>query len=1672
MPHAALDNRIEEVDLAGSFLPEIVAAHWQGVLQLPNLVTLRLDRSSIRNLNFPPGAQVPRTNELHLAHNALTSLPVLATVFRNLTLLDLSHNPDLASALQGATNPLHGLEQLQSLSLRNTGLTAIPAGFFSSLRALLSLDVAENGLLVVGPTVFPYGDLAQLAFLSAEDNSPSAAIHVAGLAALALARWPHTSCAAGFYQAASQLCVKCPKGSFKPAGPEDQRFCSICVYGQTDDDADAATPCIVCPVGSFTGIGATGPCDDHKCPAGYTDSDLNPATHCLACSEVHQDQGVYAPAGHSGRCTVCPPGTADHDQSAATPCVDCPPGTHTSDGVLGDCALHACAPGTVDDDSNASTPCVACGPGHAVPAGSAGPCTQYVCPAGRHDADSDPTNDCEPCAAGTFKPAGTGPCVACAPGTTDHDNNPATPCLPCNPGSFVPSNAVGRCDEFQCAPGTTDDDVNASTPCMSCTALHGQVGMYASRGNQGLCTLCAAGFADDDRSAATPCVACAPGTFTPQAAQGACALHACAPGTVDDDSNASTPCVACGPGHAVPAGSAGSCTQYVCPAGRHDADSDPTNDCERCSPGTYKPAGTGPCVACAPGTTDYDSDAATPCQACEPGVFVPQEATGLCSAFACAPGTTDNDDDPATPCMDCASLHPGNGTYAPRGNTGACQLCPAGTSDVDLQPATPCESCPAGAHTPGGTRGACELHVCEAGTIDHDGSASTPCQPCPVGTFVPRGQTGLCQQFLCPAGKQDVDFNPATECQLPFILLNGESVACGPRTVPEPGATPRKCVFPYADQVADCKITTSDRGDRVEVKCQTSRVRRRAAPDGLRVVLPAATHLDLSGLHSDVLLQDLLVSTSNTTAPNLVYLSLANNSLQQHHWQQIQQLLQAWAVDSRLILDIIDNPGMPLPWEISLSVQQLQFSADMVPEAAWASDEPVFNASVWTSGQLAAAPPCVSIKWAADTSGGALAVCNASDCTVCPAGTYLSLGQGRGPACLDCPAGAFYQDSPGVLGSRAHCACQQCPRGTYTERAGSTSVGVCRRCPEGTDPLQPAGLRACPCLPGYYRPSDRFGPCVPCGAGVVCSGDTRVLQPGFFWTFVSDAAKTAYRTFVGNMRQETVAAQQQAYNGSQPVPNECPVSSACLGGVDGLCATGYEGIMCATCASGYFDWMQSCYECPRRGLAIMWAVFFAVILSCALIFVMWQNYRVAAGHEEAEEAEEAEEEEERPASRTQRLLDRLNCRMGPIMVVVSYLQVVSSIVVSLTSIQWPRAYRDVLGALQFMTVGLLGVAMPSCLNPDWRLDAYTNFLLGILLPPALLVLLGFVYGIMALRARGRGISNMRAVQTGMLRNVYFVVFLLYPFACSAISKFLERCTPVCTDMDDQVDQCTTYMPSDLSVACNGARYSTYRRIAIAFAVLYAAGVPVAIGVALISAHRHGYIAQEPEAAPKQQASIPPWALALRLFSENYQAQLYWWEVLELLRKLLLTSIIIHIGEGSNLQLAVAAFTSIMAAYLHAKKRPLRNEVDSKLQEVNLLSIVCILVLAILLLRDDTRDDSAVDTEADDTAISVLLICISVAMVVALVVLGVQHCRRRKVEPAKQDVVDDDPPGQQELLPQVDLELQHMDDLQAYQRTHQASGDLSVPDTWWWNDNVDENRQVNNTGYGQLAALQE
>jgi len=147
-----------------------------------------------------------------------------------------------------------------------------------------------------------------------------------------------------------------------------------------------------------------------------------------------------------------------------------------------------------------------------------------------------------------------------------------------------------------------------------------------------------------------------------------------------------------------------------------------------------------------------------------------------------------------------------------------------------------------------------------------------------------------------------------------------------------------------------------------------------------------------------------------------------------------------------------------------------------------------------------------------------------------------------------------------------------------------------------------------------------------------------------------------------------------------------------------------------------------------------------------------------------------------------------------------------------------------------------------------------------------------------------------------------------------------------------------YLASDQSIVC----YTTEHEIAQLYATfmigVYPIGIPALYFLSLWG-NRGQLVKSDRHRNPKLRKLSFLW--------DNYEPNLWWFEVFECFRRLMLTGVLVFVGQGTSSQIVFAILVSFstLIAYVHWK--PFENDSDDNLAIVTQISIFFTLLSALL-----------------------------------------------------------------------------------------------------------------------------
>ena len=192
--------------------------------------------------------------------------------------------------------------------------------------------------------------------------------------------------------------------------------------------------------------------------------------------------------------------------------------------------------------------------------------------------------------------------------------------------------------------------------------------------------------------------------------------------------------------------------------------------------------------------------------------------------------------------------------------------------------------------------------------------------------------------------------------------------------------------------------------------------------------------------------------------------------------------------------------------------------------------------------------------------------------------------------------------------------------------------------------------------------------------------------------------------------------------------------------------------------------------------------------------------------------------------------------------------------------------------------------------------------------------------------------------------------------------------------------CTHYLKMDYSLKCFDKAYNKYVTAAYVGAC-YPVLFPLFIVVVLYCLYYRPHIKNRGRnPRPRQYEMVE----GMRFIYENYSERCWYWEIVETVRKLILTSGLSLIGAEGRTYIGMAAMASGFYAVAHAQARPIPDKFEHLLQLASLVATFFNLSVGVLLRIPSEMVNYSIEKDKDSVGVTVLLVTANV-MVTGLVV---------------------------------------------------------------------------------------
>ena len=462
-----------------------------------------------------------------------------------------------------------------------------------------------------------------------------------------------------------------------------------------------------------------------------------------------------------------------------------------------------------------------------------------------------------------------------------------------------------------------------------------------------------------------------------------------------------------------------------------------------------------------------------------------------------------------------------------------------------------------------------------------------------------------------------------------------------------------------------------------------------------------------------------------------------------------------------------------------------------------------------------------------------------------------------------------------------------------------------------------------------------FKECHKCEHGLECKDDYATLKSGFWWKWRNDSQKRRYKDFINNLLAPLPALGEDdvQYLYPIPMPYRCPKEESCRGGFDAQCENGYEGPLCDVCNSQHYKQLNKCIQCPSKSWIVGQLSVIAAIFLIISVFSLWV----------------AKQSKNKSKERSP-----IDVFLAKLKIVIGFYQITYGLLEVFSYIKWPESLQGISNYSQILQLNILQMAPVHCLSPGLRVDAFMNLLSMLTINAAAIVLCGVAYGlrkvlILQNRNLGNEEKSKRVSQTKELvyRNLFFFLYVTYLSTCSKTATVLPlACRKLCQDKSEELEDdesCVEYLKADYSTRCHDSRYNQLVIVAY-ISTAYIIALPIATFFVIWKQRRHRLPTEDHIETLQNQGSNMELITGLRFLFESYKPRTWYWELVEMSRKVIVTSGLFLLGQETRsyigLTLVIAGMYGTVFCWMH----PLEDAFENRLMSASLAVTVVNLVI--------------------------------------------------------------------------------------------------------------------------------
>ena len=362
------------------------------------------------------------------------------------------------------------------------------------------------------------------------------------------------------------------------------------------------------------------------------------------------------------------------------------------------------------------------------------------------------------------------------------------------------------------------------------------------------------------------------------------------------------------------------------------------------------------------------------------------------------------------------------------------------------------------------------------------------------------------------------------------------------------------------------------------------------------------------------------------------------------------------------------------------------------------------------------------------------------------------------------------------------------------------------------------------------------------------------------------------------------------------------------------CTAGQTGPLCALCDVGWGRNKRegACIDCTKESLFNMKLLILGGAIVVGLWFAKSLILACAGG-----------------AALSKRKIEELGF-MTDVKILVGYFQIMSQ-QGKVLDMTFPVNFSELLDSFKIIMFEVGKVVKLECL--DVTRGYYSKFWMNVVVLPAVLGLVVFFVYIKDKKALGA--QREKAAETDVVEyiapfanfrnNLFLMIFIIYPKVSQTLFNAFD-----CEQLNDK----SNVLVTDMSIDCDETKFVAFQALVSVLILAISIGIPAGMLV-LMTLQRgaggnvhHGSMFES--------------------FTGDYKSSAYYFESFELFKKLILTGLIIFVGQGSVGQVFCAGFVSYCFLIFHFIVQPYEHLKSNLLKAVAEMQLFLVFYITLVL----------------------------------------------------------------------------------------------------------------------------